>query len=160
MSPVVDDAMPFIVALAIAIVVEFVGGALTRLDSWYAALKKPPWQPPGWAFAPAWTVLFILIGVSAGLAWQAAAESARPAVVAAFLVNAVFNMAWSGLFFTLRRPDWAFYEVLPFWVSIAALIAVVWPVSQTAGLLLLPYLAWVAFAAFLNWTVARLNAYL
>ena len=154
------NAAPFVVALAVCFVVEFIGGALTRLGPWYESLKKPPWQPPGWLFGPAWTVLFLLIGVSAALAWQAADQRGRWLIVAAFLVNALFNIAWSGLFFAMRRPDWAFYEVLPFWLTIVALIFIVWPVSQNAGVLLLPYLAWVAFAAFLNWTVARLNAFL
>ncbi|MFO1167950.1 MAG: TspO/MBR family protein [Rhodoblastus sp.] len=151
---------PYIVAGLIALVVELLGGWLTVLGPWYANLRKPSWQPPGWAFGPAWTILFVMIAISGGMVWTHASPQARPALLVLFGVNAVLNVAWSGLFFRARRPDLAFAEVIVFWLSIAALIFGVWPHSQTAALLLVPYLAWVAFAGYLNWTVARLNAYL
>ena len=75
-----------------------------------------------------------------------------------FSANGVLNAAWSGLFFTLRRPDWALAEVVPLWLSIAAMIGGVAPLSALAGWLLAPYLAWVSFAAVLNRTIVRLNA--
>ncbi len=151
---------PYIVGIGLALAVAFVGGALTELGPWYENLKKPSWQPPGFLFGPVWTVLFIMIGVSAALAWMSAGPDAKGTVVALFAINAIFNMAWSGLFFKARRPDWAFYEVIPFWISIAVLIVALWPVSQTASWLLVPYALWVAFAAVLNRTVARLNGFL
>lgn len=151
---------PYIVAGLIALVVELLGGWLTVLGPWYANLRKPSWQPPGWAFGPAWTILFVMIAIAGGMAWERSPAEARPALAILFGVNAVLNVAWSGLFFRARRPDLAFAEVIVFWLSIAALILGVWPHSQTAALLLVPYLMWVAFAGYLNWTVARLNAYL
>lgn len=151
---------PYIVAGLIALVVELIGGWLTELGAWYANLRKPSWQPPGWLFGPVWTILFVMIAISAALAWEQSPPQARPALLVLFGVNAVLNIAWSGLFFRARRPDLAFAEVIVFWLSIASLILAIWPHSQTAALLLIPYLIWVAFAAYLNWTVARLNAYL
>lgn len=155
-----SDWGPYIVAGLIALVVELLGGWLTVLGPWYANLRKPSWQPPGWAFGPAWTILFVMIAIAGGMAWERSPAEARPALAILFGVNAVLNVAWSGLFFRARRPDLAFAEVIVFWLSIAALILGVWPHSQTAALLLVPYLMWVAFAGYLNWTVARLNAYL
>jgi translocator protein len=153
--------VPYVVALAIALVVELIGGWLTTSrDAWYLALKKPAWQPPGWLFGPAWTVLFLLIGLSASLAWTHSSGDSRALIVQFFVLNALFNIGWSALFFRGRRPDLAFYELVPFWASILALIIAIWPYSTTAALLLFPYLAWVTFAGVLNWTVARLNAYL
>ena len=151
---------PYAVAGLIALVVELLGGWLTELGPWYENLRKPRWQPPGWLFGPAWTLLFIMIAISAGLAWIESPSAARPALLVLFGINAVLNIAWSGLFFRARRPDLAFVEVVVFWMSILALILAIWPHSQTAALLLLPYLAWVSFAGLLNWTVARLNGYL
>ena len=70
----------------------------------------------------------------------------------------VLNAGWSWVFFTRKRPDWALAEVAALWLSIVALVVGIWPLSQTAALLLLPYLAWVSFASFLNATIVRLNA--
>ncbi len=151
---------PYVVSGLVALVVELLGGWLTSLGGWYDKLRKPSWQPPGWLFGPAWTLLFILIAISAGLAWTQSPPAARPALLVLFGVNAALNVAWSALFFRARRPDLAFVEVIVFWMSIFALILAIWPHAPTAALLLMPYLAWVSFAAFLNWTVARLNSYL
>ena len=151
---------PYVVAVVVAIVVELIGGWLTRLDSWYESLRKPAWQPPGFLFAPVWTILFLMIAIAAGMAWNACDTDRRPLLLLLFGVNAVLNIGWSGVFFRARRPDLAFFEVIVFLISIAALVAFIWPISQGASLLLLPYLAWVSFAAILNFTVARLNAYL
>lgn len=152
--------LPYIVAGLVALVVEGLGGWLTDLGPWYASLRKPAWQPPGWLFGPVWTILFVMIAIAAGQAWTAATPAARPALLVLFAVNAALNVAWSGLFFRAQRPDLALLEVAVFWLSILALILGVWPHAQTAALLLAPYLLWVSFAAVLNWKVARLNSYL
>lgn len=135
------------------------GGALTEIGPWYANLRKPSWQPPNWLFAPAWSVIGIMTGWAAVDAWNAAQTSGgRLTVILLFALNGALNIGWSLLFFKLHRPDWSLIEVVPLWLSIAALAAAFFPFSQQASLLLLPYLVWVAFAAFLNLTVVRLNA--
>jgi translocator protein len=149
---------PFIVAGLVALSVEFLGGLLTEQGFWYKALNKPDWQPPGWLFAPVWTILFGMIAVSAAIAWMAAtSRRERSTFVILFVVNAFVNVLWSALFFYAKRPDWALYEVAALWISVLALILATWPRSRLASALLLPYLAWVSFAAFLNATIVRLN---
>jgi tryptophan-rich sensory protein len=145
------------VAGGVALIVAIAGGLLTDIGPWYRALRKPSWQPPDWLFGPAWTLIFTLTAIAAALAWRDAPASARAGLIGLFLVNALLNIAWSGLFFSLKRPDWALIEVVLLWVSIAALIARIAPINGLASLLLTPYLAWVSFAAFLNYTIVQLN---
>jgi benzodiazapine receptor len=145
-------------AVAWGIVVAGAGAFLTELSPWYFALKKPSWQPPDWLFGPAWTVILSLASLSAFLAWRSAPDrNSRMLVAGLFLLNAIANLAWSPLFFKLRRPDWALWEVPVLWLSILAPIVLLAPLSRTASLLLLPYLLWVSFAAVLNLTIVRLN---
>lgn len=134
------------------------GALMTELGIWYAGLLKPRWQPPDWLFPPAWTLIFVLAAVSGVLAWRSAPDRrAREAVIVLFALNGVLNVAWSGLFFRLYRPDLALYEVGFLWLSIALLIVVLMRWSMVASVLLVPYLAWVAFAAVLNYAVVQLN---
>ncbi|MBA3879972.1 MAG: TspO protein [Sphingobium sp.] len=150
---------PIIIAAGVALFLGAAGGLLTPIDGWYRALRKPSWQPPDWAFGPAWTIILGLAAWSAVVAWNAAATGdQRRDVVVLFAVNAVCHFLWSPLFFRLRRPDWALVEVVFLWASLVALVAGLWPISPFASALILPYLAWVSFAAFLNWTIVRLNA--
>ncbi|MFM2422067.1 MAG: hypothetical protein RL291_597 [Pseudomonadota bacterium] len=142
---------------AVALVVAVAGGLLTEIGPWYRALKKPSFQPPDWLFGPAWTLIFTLTAISAAYAWRDAGPGARISIVTLFLINAALNIAWSGIFFTMRRPDLALIEVAFLWASILLLIIWILPVSRFAALLLVPYLLWVSFASFLNWTIVRLN---
>lgn len=150
---------PVIVAAAAALSVAVLGGLMTEIGPWYASLRKPAWQPPEWLFGPAWTVIFALIAMSGVAVWrrtQSARE--RRIILLLFLANALLNVLWSVLFFRLQRPDWAFAEVIALWLSIVVLIVALRRRSSAAAWLLVPYLLWVAFAAYLNWTVVQLNA--
>lgn len=150
---------PFAAGGACALVIASLGGALTELSDWYFELQKPVWQPPDWLFGPAWTVIFALCAYSFGLAWQATTETrVRIAIVWFFLFNMTLNVAWSWLFFTLKRPDYALFETAWLWISILALIHVLRPLSKRAAMALWPYLAWVTFASILNIEIVRLNA--
>lgn len=141
-----------------AIVVMGLGGLMTDPGPWYQSLAKPEWQPPGWLFGPAWTILFALIVVAASLVWAKTPEPrARRQLVVLFTLNGVLNVLWSFLFFQMQRPDWALAEVLVLWGSILLLIAFAVPRSRTAGLLLVPYLLWVSFATLLNFETVRMN---
>lgn len=150
---------PMIFAVAAVLAVLGIGGATTKVDAWYKDLRKPTWNPPGWAFAPAWTIILGLAGWAGVEAWaHAATAGERWRIGVLFGFNALFHMLWSPLFFTWRRPDWALAEVPLLWLSVLALIVGLAPISPLSGWLLAPYLAWVAFAAFLNLTIVRLNA--
>ena len=146
-----------IAALAAAMVAT-AGGLMTEIGPWYHGLRKPAWQPPDWAFGPAWTVIFALAALSGYHAWRSAPSLRRWAlIVALFAINGLLNIGWSACFFLLRRPDWALAEVVALWLSILALIVVLAPQSRTAAWLLVPYLLWVGFAAVLNLAVVQLN---
>ena len=150
---------PVLVAAAVAIGIGTLGGSLTDVGPWYQALRKPSWQPPDWLFGPAWTVIFALATMSAVHAWRAARTRAeREVVIGLFALNGFLNVLWSTLFFALRRPDWALIEVGLLWLAILVPMIVFWRRSRPASLYLVPYLAWVSFAAFLNLTIVRLNA--
>ena len=149
---------PTLAAVGWALAVAVIGGALTTLGAWYDALKRPRLQPPDWAFGPAWTLILTLAAFSAVLAWRdAPGPATRAAVVALFALNGALNILWNVFFFTRRRPDHALIEVAFLWLSILAPIVVFWPFSLTAALLLVPYLLWVGFAAYLNKEIVRLN---
>lgn len=153
----INLAPPIIAALA-AMAVASIGGRLTDLGPWYIALSKPFWQPPGVAFPIVWTAVFTLTAIAGVLGWRRGETAARRRRMAAlFAVNGGLNIAWSGLFFTLQRPDWALYEVGLLWASILALILHLWPYARPAAWLLTPYLLWVSIAAVLNWEIVRLN---
>lgn len=150
---------PIIVAAVTVLIVLGVGGWMTTVGPWYQNLKKPSWNPPNWAFGPAWTVILGLAGWAGVLAWNGAADTtSRLRVLCLFGVNIIFHMLWSPLFFNFRRPDWALIEVPFLWLSILALMIGLAPLSSIASWLLLPYLLWVSFAAFLNFTIVRMNA--
>lgn len=141
-----------------AVIVAVAGGVLTETGPWYRALKKPSWKPPDWAFGPVWTVILVLAAISAALAWEAATDpGAKSKVLTVLVVNSVLNIAWSGIFFKMKRPDWALVEVVVFWFSILALVVVLGGQSALAGWLMVPYLAWVSVATFLNYRIVRMN---
>ena len=156
---------PVLAAALAAAGVSLLGGAATDLGPWYAQLEKPAWQPPDWLFGPAWTFIFAIIALAGVMAWRSTGRSfqrsryiQRRRLIGLFGLNALLNVGWSLLFFRLERPDWALAEVLLLWLSIVWLIVFLFPLSRLASGLLLPYLAWVTFAAVLNLSVVQLNA--
>jgi translocator protein len=153
-----ERGIEIVIAAAAVSVVALVGGLMTDVGPWYESLRFPRLRPPNWLFGPAWTLLFILIAAAGVIAWESAENPAiRFRILVLFAINGVLNLLWSPLFFKLRRPDWALYELLLFWLSIVVLIVAVAQVSSFAAWLLVPYLAWVTFAGWLNWRVVQLN---
>jgi tryptophan-rich sensory protein len=150
--------VPITVAVIVTVLMLGIGGATTNVGPWYQTLRKPTWNPPNWAFGPAWTIILGLAAWAGVLAWLGARDVAdywRIGVL--YALNIVLHMLWSPLFFNLQRPDWALIEVPFLWLSILALIIGLAPISALASLLIVPYLLWVSFAAFLNYTIVRLN---
>jgi tryptophan-rich sensory protein len=147
-------------SLGVFIAINFaaaLSGAIFSPDAWYRALNKPSWQPPDWLFPPAWAVLYLLIAFATWRVWITSEWHQLFVPMAAFGVQVVLNAAWSALFFGMRRIRWALIEVAALWASIVAMIVTYAPLDTIAALMLLPYLAWVSFAAFLNFTILRLN---
>jgi len=132
-------------------------GALFRPGEWYERLAKPGWRPPNWLFAPVWSLLYLMIAVSAWLVWRKAGFSSAAGPLVIFALQLGLNAAWTPVFFGLHRIDLGFATICLLWLAIAATFVAFYPVSATAALLLLPYLAWVTFAAALNFAIWRLN---
>ena len=140
------------------IAVAGLGAWLTDLTPWYYALRKPPWQPPDWLFGPAWSLILGCASFAAYYGWTNAPTPDTAWLVAAlFVFNGAANMFWSQLFFRRRRPDWSLVESAFLWLSVAALVGVLWTLSQPASLLMVPYLLWVSFAIMLNRDIVRRN---
>ncbi len=136
-----------------------------KIPTWYASLAKPWWNPPNWIFGPVWTTLYVLMGIAAWLVWTAWAQRASYAAgtyaragLRWFGVQLLLNIVWSFLFFEWQRPDAAFAEIVLLWIAIAATTVFFRRVKAFAGWLLIPYLAWVSFAACLNFAIWRLNS--
>jgi tryptophan-rich sensory protein len=154
-----DRLIEIAIAATAVTCVAALGGLLTDVGPWYESLRFPPWRPPNWLFAPAWTVIFLLVASSGVMAWErASGGGARAWLIGLLAVNAVLNVLWSALFFKFRRPDWALGELIALWLSILALVVFIASISGVAAAIFAPYLAWVTFAGFLNFQVVRLNA--
>jgi len=133
-------------------------GAVFTPGEWYATLKKPSWNPPGWIFGPVWSALYTMMAVAAWLIWRRGGFAAQRRPLALFFTQLALNALWTPLFFGLHRPGIAFGEILLLWLAIAATLLAFRPVSRVAAWLIAPYLAWVSFAAILNYTLWRLNS--
>jgi tryptophan-rich sensory protein len=132
-------------------------GSLFKPGEWYAQLQKPTWNPPNWIFGPVWTVLYTMMAVAARRVWTHGGFAEQRLPLGLFLLQLILNAAWSALFFGLHNPALAFAEIVLLWLAILGTVLAFWKVHRGAGLLLVPYLAWVTFAAVLNFTLWQLN---
>lgn len=136
------------------------GAAFTSpaIPGWYAGLAKPALTPPGAVFGPVWTILYLLMGIAAFLVWRKGARTSfvRTAL-ACYGIQLVLNVAWSAVFFGMHDPFGAFLTIILLWLAILATMIAFARVSRAACWLLVPYLAWVSFAAYLNWGIFMLN---
>lgn len=124
---------------------------------WYAGLKKPPWNPPGWIFGPVWTLLYTAMAVAAWLVWRRGGFAGQRRPLSFYLVQLLLNALWSPLFFGLHRPALGLVDIALLWLALLATVRAFWKVRPLAGALLMPYLAWVTFASALNCAVWLLN---
>ena len=146
------------VTLALFIALVLGGGTLIGLmtlpGEWYAGLAKPPFNPPNWVFAPAWTLLYILVAVAGWRTWQ---RGPRGAAMAVWFIQLALNFSWSPVFFGAHRPGAALVIVAALLATILGFIVMRWPHDRTAALCFTPYAAWVAFATLLNGAIWYLN---
>ncbi len=133
-------------------------GAQFLPGQWYAELAKPSWNPPDSVFAPVWTTLYVLMGTAAWLVWKRAGLAGARGVLALFIAHLGLNSLWSYLFFGVQQPSWALVELVVLWAVILILTVGFWRVTRPAGILLMPYLAWVSFAGVLNFQLWSLNS--
>jgi tryptophan-rich sensory protein len=137
------------------------------VSTWYQTIEKPSFSPPNWLFGPVWTTLYVMMGVSLFLVWRATTITSaflkdrlreKVAALIAFGSQLMLNVLWSFLFFGLRSPQLAFAEIMILLISIVVTIVIFSKISRLAGVLMIPYAGWVAFASFLNLQIWLLNS--
>ena len=155
-----SSVIKFIVAIVVCQLAGVAGSLFTTpsIPTWYAALQKPGFTPPNWLFSPVWITLFFLMGISSFIIWNKGFEikGVKTSLII-FDIQLALNVFWSFLFFGLHSPFYAFVEIIILWLAILLTIVKFFKISKTAGLLLLPYILWVSFAAILNFYLFRLN---
>jgi tryptophan-rich sensory protein len=150
-------------AIVVVPLIMLLGLASGRLSNsglenpWYASLAKPDFTPPGWMFGLAWSVLYLLMGVALVLVLAARGARGRQAAIIAFVVQLVLNLAWPPLFFRAHEIGPALILIIALLVAATVTAALFWRVRRVAGLLLLPYLAWLCLALALNYQIDRMN---
>ncbi len=153
-----------IVKLIASLLVPFAAAAIgsiatiSNIPTWYAALEKPFFNPPNWLFGPVWTLLYILIGISLYLIWTQKSMSSKKTASIVFVIQMILNALWSVVFFGLHQVWLGFIIIILLLTSILAMIVLFRRFSHTASYILIPYAAWVTFAACLNLAIAILNS--
>lgn len=151
-------AIALLLWLATCFLAAGVGAAASmQAGAFYADLVRPDWAPPASVFGPVWTLLYAMMAVAAWLVWMR--RDRRPArlALAIFVLQLVLNALWSWLFFGWQLGALSFFDIVLLWVSIATTLALFWQIRPLAAWLLVPYLAWVTFAAALNYRLWQLN---
>jgi translocator protein len=145
--------------LAASFMAGLIGNLFTTpaIPEWYAQLDKPAFTPPSWVFGPAWTLLYILMAVAAWRVWWLAGFGGARGALTLFFLQLALNAGWSVVFFGLRAPGWALLEIALLWIAIVATTWAFFRHSRLAGALMVPYIAWVTFAAALNAAIWQLN---
>ena len=178
-----DNLFKLVIAVAVSELAGIIGSVftVTSIQNWYATIMKPPLNPPNWIFAPVWTAIFILMGISLYLVWSErfvvknelkipkrrvwnnwsgkllSGKWQKANIILIFILQLILNVLWSIIFFGAHSPGAAFFELLMLWFAIIFTIINFCRVSKTAALLLLPYILWVSFAAILNYFIWILN---
>jgi len=147
-------------AVSICLVIGFISSFATQssVNDWFTTLNKPSFNPPNWLFAPVWTVLYIMMGVAAGIVWARGFYHLWvQTALYHFGFQLLLNAAWSIVFFGLKEPFWALLVILTLLIVLSITIKRFKVVSTTAAWLLVPYLLWVCFATVLNYKLWELN---
>lgn len=154
------DFLKLVLSIAVSQSAGLIGAFFTTpsISGWYQTLAKPELAPPNWIFAPVWTTLFLLMGIAAFLIWKVGlSRKGVKAALGLFVFQLVLNTLWSIIFFGAQSPGWALLEVVFLWLAILATLISFWKLSRAAGVLILPYLLWVSFAIYLNYSIFILN---
>ena len=154
------DALKLVVSILLCQMAGLIGGFFTAssVDTWYATLTKPSFNPPNWLFSPVWITLYVLMGVALFLVWRKGLHSEGVKIaIYLFGVQLALNILWSILFFGLKMPLVAFIEIVILWDCILLTLIKFRKISRLAGYLFVPYLLWVTFAAVLNFFLWHLN---
>jgi benzodiazapine receptor len=155
-----QSAGVFVLFLVMCLGTGVFGSLLTSpsiRSGWYESLVKPSFTPPGWVFGPVWTLLYLLMAVSAWMVWSQQGEYPVRIPLVIFFTQLVFNLLWSGIFFGSRKPGWALVEIVVLWALILLTVTLFRRVSRPAALLLIPYALWVLYAMVLNATIWWMN---
>lgn len=155
-----SNTLKLIIAIVGSELAGIIGSVFTTpsIAGWYAGLIKPAINPPAWVFGPVWTTLFALMGVAVFLIWKKGIERTDVKVaIGIFIFQLVLNTLWSIIFFGLHSPGGAFIEILLLWLAILSTIIIFAKISRPAAWLLLPYIFWVSFAGYLNYSIWQLN---
>lgn len=154
-----SEIIKLIIICTVILALGYSGSFFVReANDWYETLKKPVFTPPAWVFGPVWTVLYLLMGVALFLVLRSGTGTAKgKTAVACFILQFVFNLLWTPLFFGLKQPWIAFGNIVILWLAVLATIGSFHRVSKIAGLLLVPYFIWISFAAILNVSICILN---
>lgn len=148
-----------VTTIALSLSAGFLGSIFTtpNIPTWYASLVKPSFNPPNWLFAPVWTFLYVLIGISFYLILISTNKKQKPLATSLFLIQLTLNTLWSIIFFGAHALGFAFLEIIMLWMAILATIYQFQKINKNAAWLLLPYLLWVSFASLLNFSLWQLN---
>lgn len=151
--------VPLIISILLAQAAGIIGSFFTAgsVATWYPTLTKPFWNPPSWVFAPVWIVLYLFMGLAAHLIWQSRKVRGAKLALFFYLVQLALNALWSILFFGMQNPELAFFEIMVLFSFIIITTVLFWRINSIAGMLMMPYILWVSFAAFLNFTLWQLN---
>ncbi len=162
-QPTAKSTGRLVIGLIISIIICFSAGGLgslatsSSITGWYVEINKPTWNPPNWIFGPVWSTLFLMISVSAWLVWKSSGFEKAKLAFGVYAFHLLLNALWSIVFFGMQQMGWAFVEIVALWISIVATIVLFHRHSKLAAWLLIPYILWVSFASFLNYTIWQMN---
>ena len=149
----------FIFSIVIPFIAAAIGSYFTTpsIPTWYASLQKPAFSPPNWIFAPVWTLLYLLMGISLYLILTQKSKQPQKPALTLFAGQLILNTLWSVIFFGLKSPFFALIDIILLLIVLALTIKAFSQLSLNASYLLYPYFAWVAFATILNLSILILN---
>jgi translocator protein len=154
------NILRLIIALTISQLAGVVGAlfSTSAIPTWYVSLNKPEINPPNWVFGPVWITLYFLMGLAAFMVWRVGVHTkgVRKALIV-FGIQLVLNALWSVIFFGLHNPGLAFIHIILLWLSILWMMLLFVKISRPAAIMLIPYILWVSFAAYLNYSIWVIN---